>query len=230
MFIIYVQGMVSFEWSIMYGTYIHGYFVNHLMLFLWFRWACSSSTSRWLFIEEIVGSRKQRSWNCQQCPVPEGVGGGIVLVMWRFLGSRFTLRQSKVLFEDAKRHWTRLFSIRSTNKGGYLRYYLGSLAFTGVTLGTWTWGSHSFSQMWKEAACEELLFSETQDKEDNITLYQFASCPYCNKVRAFLDYYGMNYTIVEVDPLFKKELKFSEYRKVPVVIIRGIQVSVNREK
>jgi hypothetical protein len=34
----------------------------------------------------------------------------------------------------------------------------------------------------------------------------------------------MEYKIVEVDPIFKKEIKFSEYRKVPIVVIQDIQV------
>ena len=61
-------------------------------------------------------------------------------------------------------------------------------------------------------------------KEDadriHLTLYQYAVCPFCNKVRSFLDYYGFAYTIVEVDPIRRKEIKFSEYRKVPVVVCK----------
>jgi microsomal prostaglandin-E synthase 2 len=47
------------------------------------------------------------------------------------------------------------------------------------------------------------------------TLYQFATCPYCNKVKAFLDRYGIPYDVVEVDPFNKKELKSHAYKKVP---------------
>ena len=65
---------------------------------------------------------------------------------------------------------------------------------------------------------------QSPENAESITLYQFASCPFCNKVRTFLDYYGMKYSIVEVDPIFKKEIKFSKYRKVPIVVIQGIQV------
>lgn len=31
-----------------------------------------------------------------------------------------------------------------------------------------------------------------------LTLYQYVTCPFCCKVRAFLDYKGINYDIVEV--------------------------------
>lgn len=59
-----------------------------------------------------------------------------------------------------------------------------------------------------------------------VTLYQYQNCPFCGKVRAFLDFYGIDYTIVEVNPLWKKEISFSKYRKVPFILANGKQVSV----
>ena len=59
-----------------------------------------------------------------------------------------------------------------------------------------------------------------------VTLYQYQNCPFCGKVRAFLDYYGIDYTIVEVNPLWKKEISFSKYRKVPFILANGKQVSI----
>jgi len=62
-----------------------------------------------------------------------------------------------------------------------------------------------------------------------ITLYQYEVCPFCNKVRAFLDYHGIPYTVVEVNPMSKSELKsiglvqkkkeVGEKVKVPVVVL-----------
>ncbi len=54
---------------------------------------------------------------------------------------------------------------------------------------------------------------------NNITLYQYQSCPFCSKTRAFLDYYGIQYKKVEVNPLFKREMKFSSYKKVPFIVV-----------
>lgn len=47
--------------------------------------------------------------------------------------------------------------------------------------------------------------------------------PFCNKVRAFLDYYGVPYSVVEVNPLTKKEIKdwSSDYKKVPIVTLNN---------
>lgn len=65
----------------------------------------------------------------------------------------------------------------------------------------------------------------------SLTLYQYQICPYCNKVKALLNYLNVNYTTVEVNPLTKAELKTlptmttatkkeeKPYRKVPIVIL-----------
>jgi len=51
------------------------------------------------------------------------------------------------------------------------------------------------------------------------TLYQFQSCPFCCKARAFLDYYGLNYDVVEVNSVTRKQMKWSKkYKKVPMVV------------
>jgi len=55
----------------------------------------------------------------------------------------------------------------------------------------------------------------------SITLYQYEVCPFCCKVKAFLDYHKIPYRVVEVDPLGKSELKWSQYKKVPVVLLDG---------
>lgn len=54
-----------------------------------------------------------------------------------------------------------------------------------------------------------------------LTLYQFTTCPFCCKVRAYLDYFGYSYDIVEVNSLTKKQLDWSPaYKGVPVVAVQ----------
>ena len=60
--------------------------------------------------------------------------------------------------------------------------------------------------------------------DTTITLYQYQNCPFCGKVRAFLNYYGIKYNMVEVSPLWKSEISFSKYKKVPLVIADDKQV------
>ncbi|XP_051509049.1 prostaglandin E synthase 2 [Myxocyprinus asiaticus] len=54
-----------------------------------------------------------------------------------------------------------------------------------------------------------------------LTLYQYKTCPFCSKVRAFLDYHGLQYEIVEVNPVMRQEIKWSTYRKVPILVVDG---------
>jgi microsomal prostaglandin-E synthase 2 len=46
-------------------------------------------------------------------------------------------------------------------------------------------------------------------------LYRYTTCPWCGTVKAFLDYHKISHECVEVEPMFKGELKGSEYKKVP---------------
>lgn len=51
-----------------------------------------------------------------------------------------------------------------------------------------------------------------------LTLFQYTTCPFCCKVRAVLDYYGFSYNIVEVNPVLRQQIKWTEYKKVPIVL------------
>lgn len=37
-------------------------------------------------------------------------------------------------------------------------------------------------------------------------------------MRAYLDYYGISYDVVEVDPVLRQSIKWSNYKKVPIMI------------
>lgn len=58
----------------------------------------------------------------------------------------------------------------------------------------------------------------------DVVLYQYEACPFCNKVKAFLDYYDIPYKVVEVNPISKKEIKWSDYKKVPILVVDGEQL------
>eukprot|EP00252_Welwitschia_mirabilis_P013374 TRINITY_DN29455_c0_g1_i1.p1 TRINITY_DN29455_c0_g1~~TRINITY_DN29455_c0_g1_i1.p1 ORF type:complete len:335 (-),score=61.71 TRINITY_DN29455_c0_g1_i1:477-1481(-) len=58
-----------------------------------------------------------------------------------------------------------------------------------------------------------------------IVLYQYEACPFCNKVKAFLDYHDLPYKIIEVNPISKKEIKWSDYKKVPILMVDGTQLN-----
>lgn len=56
------------------------------------------------------------------------------------------------------------------------------------------------------------------ERESYLTLYQFAICPYCNKVKALLDFYEKRYRVVEVNPTSKEEMKSlgKDFKSVPI--------------
>lgn len=45
------------------------------------------------------------------------------------------------------------------------------------------------------------------DASQELTLYQYEICPFCNKIKALLDLLNVPYTTIEVNPLSKSELK-----------------------
>lgn len=99
-------------------------------------------------------------------------------------------------------------------------------ASTAATVG----GSATDGQAAKDAAFSPVFIApvgRVNREEMKVTLYQYEVCPFCNKVRAFLDYYGVPYRVVEVDPMGKKELAMfsADYRKVPIAIVNGMQVN-----
>lgn len=81
--------------------------------------------------------------------------------------------------------------------------------------------TNSASEVTAKADVYELP-KETRGLPKDIVLFQYDVCPFCCKLKAVLDFYKMPYTCVEVGPLFKTELKWSEkYKKVPVVMLDG---------
>lgn len=64
------------------------------------------------------------------------------------------------------------------------------------------------------------IISPVDSTNLDLTLYQYQSCPFCCKVRALLDYYGVSYDIVEVNPVFRTEAKWSSYKKVPILLAK----------
>ncbi len=71
----------------------------------------------------------------------------------------------------------------------------------------------------------EFPFFQLKSATDNtglkLTLYQYQTCPFCCKLRAFLDYYGFAYNVVEVNSVSRTQTKWSKYKKVPILVIDG---------
>ncbi|XP_077986672.1 prostaglandin E synthase 2-like [Glandiceps talaboti] len=83
----------------------------------------------------------------------------------------------------------------------------------------------------KEAAEKAVYRVEGLGFNDGLklTIYQYQTCPFCRKVRAYLDFYGLSYNVVEVNPISRKEIKFSSYRKVPIVVANSDQTNEEQQ-
>lgn len=70
-------------------------------------------------------------------------------------------------------------------------------------------------------------FCSTPNDDENApfrpTIYQYLICPFCNRVKSYLDFCGVQYDTIEVNPLTKAEIKNLKLvaKKVPVAIING---------
>ncbi|XP_058834468.1 prostaglandin E synthase 2 [Topomyia yanbarensis] len=53
-----------------------------------------------------------------------------------------------------------------------------------------------------------------------LVLFQFQTCPFCCKVRSFLDYSGLSYSVVEVDAVLRQGIKWSDTKKVPTMLVK----------
>lgn len=73
------------------------------------------------------------------------------------------------------------------------------------------------------------IVNDGDDSGLKIVLFQFQTCPYCCKVRAFLDAHGLSYDVVEVDAVLRQSIKWSKYKKVPIMLVKtsiGYAVSI----
>lgn len=75
----------------------------------------------------------------------------------------------------------------------------------------------------KEPGLKDIKISRMvkNDKDSSglmLTLFQYQTCPFCCKVRALLDYRGYSYNIIEVNSIWRKEIKWSKYKKVPILV------------
>ncbi|XP_055323707.1 prostaglandin E synthase 2 [Sitodiplosis mosellana] len=61
----------------------------------------------------------------------------------------------------------------------------------------------------------------TKDNHNlDLVLFQYQTCPFCCKVRAFLDGNQFSYSVVEVDAVLRQDIKWSPYKKVPMLLAR----------
>ncbi|KAM3968561.1 prostaglandin E synthase Su(P) [Aphomia sociella] len=64
------------------------------------------------------------------------------------------------------------------------------------------------------------IINEDDTSNLQLVLFQYRTCPFCCKVRAYLDSRGISYEVVEVDAVLRQDIKWSTYKKVPIVLAK----------
>lgn len=130
----------------------------------------------------------------------------------------------------------RNFSVVKNTKGPSIL----KLAITGATVGIIAGTGYSLYNSWRDKddhVIHERKHPKVLDKMPDVkinkkivnpkdstnldlVLFQFQTCPFCCKVRAYLDYAGLSYSVVEVDAVLRQDLNWSDYKKVPMLLAR----------
>ncbi|KAG6458005.1 prostaglandin E synthase 2 [Manduca sexta] len=64
------------------------------------------------------------------------------------------------------------------------------------------------------------ILNDADTSNLQLVLFQYRTCPFCCKVRAYLDARGVSYEIVEVDAVLRQAIKWSGYKKVPILLAK----------
>ncbi|XP_035497097.1 prostaglandin E synthase 2 [Scophthalmus maximus] len=157
-------------------------------------------------------------WSLLQRPAARRPGTGTV----SYLLGNVSARGSRRTYGTGVHRSTLLSSLRA---GGARA--LGCAFLLGGGLGLYQTVKLSVRQQQHRAEEEEEEGgTKAAGRDLKLTLYQYKTCPFCSKVRAFLDFYGLPYEVVEVNPVMRKELKWSTYRKVPILMVQdGVQLN-----
>ncbi|KAK4529019.1 hypothetical protein GAYE_SCF72G6969 [Galdieria yellowstonensis] len=65
--------------------------------------------------------------------------------------------------------------------------------------------------------------STSSSSSPTLVLFEMESCPYCKRIRVALDYYRLPYSCVPVTAIGRKELRTTNFSKVPVLVVNGME-------
>lgn len=120
-----------------------------------------------------------------------------------------------------------LYGSNTTSSSSKSRWFLPAFDFPGRSSRVVVGVAGALFSMAAASIVQDVYAKEPPSPEllpKDVILYQYEACPFCNKVKAFLDYYEIPYKVVEVNPISKKEIKWSEYKKVPILMVDGEQL------
>ncbi|KAG2316282.1 hypothetical protein Bca52824_019404 [Brassica carinata] len=142
--------------------------------------------------------------------------------MRRVTGLAARTLSSSIAFQPRLAHTTPMMTTIPSSEPPSPRFGgLPTPTFAGGVAGIVFFSAAAASSLGQEVHAKDMAH-KFNPKE--VVLYQYEACPFCNKVKAFLDFNKIPYKIVEVNPLFKKEIKWSDYKKVPILTVDGEQL------
>ncbi|CAK1588199.1 unnamed protein product [Parnassius mnemosyne] len=100
--------------------------------------------------------------------------------------------------------------------GGYTHYKLNSKKNVALT----ETEEYAFFQEAPKYQAHYKIINETDTTNLQLVLFQYQTCPFCCKVRAYLDSKGISYEIVEVDAVLRQAINWSDYKKVPILLAK----------
>jgi glutaredoxin len=142
-------------------------------------------------------------------------------ISWRFTERDDHLFSSRVDYLDrTPSGYTVILRCRkalaAAERSGSSRHAQRSAPWLALAAASSGVGSISFATAYADSRRAAVDRKPTQGHP--LLLYQYDVCPWCNKVKSVLDYYNVPYKTVEVNPVWKSEIKFSDYKKVPIVV------------
>ncbi|KAJ0183790.1 hypothetical protein K1T71_000213 [Dendrolimus kikuchii] len=81
-------------------------------------------------------------------------------------------------------------------------------------------GEYAFLKEAPEYEPQYRIINDSDTSDLQLILFQYRTCPFCCKVRAYLDARGISYEVVEVDAVLRQAIKWSGYKKVPIVLAK----------
>ncbi|XP_041986178.1 prostaglandin E synthase 2 [Aricia agestis] len=100
--------------------------------------------------------------------------------------------------------------------GGYTHYKINAKKITGPAQTE----DYPFLEKKPKYQPHYKIVNESDTSDLQLVLFQYRTCPFCCKVRSYLDARGISYEVVEVDAVLRQDIRWSNYKKVPILLAK----------
>ncbi|PSN47051.1 hypothetical protein C0J52_09367 [Blattella germanica] len=187
------------------------------MFLLFSNWACRWCKSNMAAMEvaKILFRSYQNNNFCifkttQRCLVNK----------YGFANVRFLSTRRAPNMTNSRKGSTLMFGLMGISMGALVGagYSYRKLSQTNAPILNKELGAAPVLSEFPEVQITRQVVGSTDNTGLKLTLFQYPTCPFCCKVRAFLDYYGFSYNVIEVNPVLRQQIKWTDYKKVPIIL------------